>query len=165
MLIIKDKIQMFMTGYPTVSDKYNVAGGTLVGDEPAKFGDLVKSSATTGYYEVVSATNTIAAVTELKGFIVATNVKLDEAFGGDVVNVQPGEAFNLLVNGFIAVELAAGAKEAEILSNAACFVTAAGKVTTTGDAAKLGTAAIPNCVFTGMYEKRGGKVYAEIYVK
>ena len=28
-LIIKDKIPMFMRGYPTVSDKYDVAGGVL----------------------------------------------------------------------------------------------------------------------------------------
>lgn len=164
-LIINDKIPMFKTGYPTVSDKYNVAGAVLAGTYSAKFGDMVKSSGTTNYFEDVNANNAITAVTDIKGFIVATNVKLDTTFGGDTVETMPGEAFNLLINGFIAVELAAGAKEAEIKPNAAVMATAAGKCTTATDAAKLGTAAIPNVVFTGMYEKHGNTIVAEIYVK
>ena len=40
MLIIKDKIDMLMKGYPTVSDKYNVAGGVLTGNAAAQFGEL-----------------------------------------------------------------------------------------------------------------------------
>ena len=48
-LIIKDKIQMLMRGYPTVSDKYDVAGGILEGAEGVKFGDVVQFGATAGY--------------------------------------------------------------------------------------------------------------------
>ena len=38
-LIINNKIKKFMTGYPTVSDKYNVAGAILSGSSAVKFGD------------------------------------------------------------------------------------------------------------------------------
>lgn len=166
-LIINDKIQMFMRGYPTVSDKYNVAGAVLAGTEPAQFGDMVKKSATDGYFEVISATNTIADVTEIMGIVVATNVKLATDWPGTTVKTLPGEAFNLLVSGFIAVELATGVKPAEITPNAAVYATASGGFTTATGTGKL--AAIPNAVFTGMYENHGStdspKYFAEIYIK
>lgn len=164
-LIIKDKIPMFKRGYPTVSDKYNVSGAVLSGAYPVRFGDIVKDAATLGYFAGVNANNTIANVAEIRGFVVATNVKLNETYGGELVETKPGEAFNLLVDGFIAVELAEGAVEAEIKPNAAAYVTANGEVTTTGDNAKLGANPIPNTVFTGMYEKHGDKIFAEIYIK
>ena len=165
MLIINDKIRQLMKGYPTVSDKYNVAGGILTGNYPVEFGDLVKLSGTTGYFEAVNSTNTITNVNELGGFVLATNVKLATDYPGTIVEVNPGEAFNLLVNGFMAVQLAEGAVTSEITANAPVFVTAAGKATTTGDGSKLGANPIPNTVFTGLYETIAGTTYAEIYVK
>lgn len=163
MLIINDKIQELMKGYPTVSDKYNVAGGILTGANPAQFGQLVKLSATKGYFEAITATNTINAVTDLGGFVLATNVKLATDWPGTTVQVNPGEAFNLLVNGFMAVELAATAVEGDITANAVVKVLANGGITTNSDNTALGT--IPNTVFTGLYEKRNNKIYAEVYVK
>lgn len=101
-MIIKDKIKMFMKGHPTVSDKYNVSGGILAGSTPVKFGELVKHSSTAGYFEAASDGTTLAGI---GGFALATNVKLAEDFPGQTVQINPGEAFNLLINGFIAVEL------------------------------------------------------------
>jgi hypothetical protein len=164
-LIIKDKIPMFMRGYPTVSDKYNVSGAVLTGSNPAKFGDIVKLSGTAGYFEVINASNTIANVSEVAGFIVATNVKLNMSYGGDDVVTQPGEAFNLLINGFIAVELSSNAANGDIKPNAPVFVTANGQITTSTASDKLGDAGLPNVVFTGMKEMHGDKIFAEIYVK
>ena len=167
-LIINKTIPMLMKGYPTVSDKYNVAGGTLEGTAPAMFGELVQFGSTAGYFKAINATDTIAAVTSAAGIIVATNVKVAENFPGTVVQVNPGEAFNLLVNGFIAVELASTATASEVTANAAVYVTGAGKFTTTSDSAKL-AAALPNAVYTGMKENKGTadapKWFAEIYVK
>ena len=105
-LIIKDKIQMMIKGYPTVSDKYNISGAVLAGTTPVGFGELVKASDTVGYFEAITST---VAVSDILGFTVATNVKLNETWPSGGIRINPGEAFNLLVNGFIAVELDAGA--------------------------------------------------------
>lgn len=158
-LIIKDKIQQLMTGHPTVSDKYGVAGGILEGSAAVKFGDVVTVGSTAGYFK---AATTIANAEEIGGFVVATNVKLAEDWPGKTVQVNPGEAFNVLVNGFIAVELAANVTIADIVPNAAVYVTPAGKVcgkTTSG------AIAVPNATFTGLYETQGTTYVAEIYVR
>lgn len=164
-LIINKQIPMFMRGYPTVSDKYNVAGGILAGATPVKFGDLVKFSATKGYFEAIGAADITAenVATTIGGFVVATNVKLNTEWPEGGVEVAPNEAFNLLVNGFIAVELATGAVEAEIVPNGPVHVTAAGKITTPTGTGHI--AALPNVVFTGMTELHGTTRYAEVYVK
>lgn len=163
-LIIKDKIPMFMRGYPTVSDKYDVAGGVLTGANAVQFGDPVKFSTTKGYFEKGTG---MAAINELAGFVVATNVKLANEWPGQTVQTQPGEAFNLLVKGFIAVELANTAVVANIAANkAVAIVLATGALTTSGVATAVD---IPNCVFTGLYENHGTasapKYFAEILVK
>lgn len=115
-LIIKNKIPMFMKGYPTVSDKYNVSGGILTGSTPVKFGELVKRSGTAGYFEAIASTVTLA---DIVGFALATNVKLAEEWPARTIQINPGEAFNLLINGFIAIELDAGATIANVAAVAA----------------------------------------------
>lgn len=160
-LIINKSIPMFVKGYPTVSDKYNVAGAVLTGTAPAEFGQLVKFSATKGYFEAITAAVTAA---DIAGFVVGTNVKLVDGFPGTEVKVQPGEAFNLLINGFIAIELTASAKEADIKANSDVkLVLADGTLTTSSVSA--GTATLPGVVFTGLYEKHGETIFAEVYVK
>lgn len=163
-LIIKDKIPMFMRGYPTVSDKYNVSGGILSGDAPAKFGDLVKTSNTAGYFLPAAGA---ANVDVICGFILATNVKLAEDWPGKTVQVNPGEAFNLMVNGFMAIELATNATLACITPNAKVCVTLTTGICTTADKYVANTIPyLPNVVFTGMYEKTAdNKILAEIYIK
>ena len=158
-LIIKDKIQMLMKGYPTVSDKYNVAGGTLVGATAVKFGELVKHSDTTGYYEAITGATD---VDKIAGFVLATNVKLNTVWPEGGVEVAPNEAFNLLINGYIAVELAEDAIESEIVVNKPVAFNAAGKVTTAGAS---GATELPGVVFTGTYEKQGTSIIAEVLVK
>jgi len=161
-LIIKDKINMFMVGYPTVSDKYNVTGAVLVGESSAKFGDLVKYSSTSGYYEAITGT---VALTDIAGFILATNVKLNETWPSGEVKVNPGEAFNLVLPGsYLAIELDESAKEESIAANkSVAVVLASGKCTT--EVVESTSVALPSVVFTGLYEKHGSKIVAEIYVK
>lgn len=162
-LILKDKLNMFIKGYPTVSDKYNVSGAMLAGSTPAKFGDLVKRSGTPGYFEAIATTVTLA---DIAGFVVATNVKLAENYPGTTVQVNPGEAFNLLINGFIAVELDEDAVVADIIANAPVYVIlASGKLTTSTNASAGTIVELPGCVFTGLYEEQGSALLAEIYVK
>lgn len=160
-LIIKDKIPMFIIGYPTVSDKYNVQGGVLDSNSAVvQFGDLVKFGSTTGYY---SAASTLAAATDIAGFVLATNVKLalDWPATSAGVKTLPGEAFNLLINGFLAVGLDASAVQANIKPNTQVYATTTGKITTVATS----NFAIPGAVFTGMSELHGTQIVAEVYVK
>ena len=97
-LIINDKIKKFMVGYPTVSDKYNVAGAILSGSSAVKFGDplMWDSGAQNGDgYYVKKAASTVTAA-NFAGFVLATNVKLADGFPGTTVETAPGEAVNLL---------------------------------------------------------------------
>lgn len=161
-LIIKDKIPMFKVGYPTVSDKYNITGGTLVGATPVKFGDLIKFSTTKGFFEAITGAVTLA---DIAGFTLATNVKLAESWPAGTVQINPGEAFNLVLPGsYLAIELDAGAKEANVVANKPVgVILATGKCTT--EVVTATAPALPNVVFTGLSEKHGDTLVAEIYVK
>ena len=103
-LIIKDKIAQLKKGYPTVSDKYNVQGGVYEGNtEALHFGDILKTTGVTGHYDIATATTDVIA-----GICLATNVKLANRYPGDSnakVETLKGEAFNLLVRGFVAVAI------------------------------------------------------------
>lgn len=164
-MIIKNKLKKFQVGFPTISDKYNVAGGTLTGSTAVNFGDLVKLSSTKGYFEAITSTITLD---EIGGFVVGTNVKLalDYPATAGSVKVLPNEALNLLVNGFIAIELDADAVAGDIVPNAPAYVIlATGKITTSSNASAGTIVALPNVVFTGETETDGSKILAEIYVK
>lgn len=106
-LIIKNKIAQLMKGYPTVSDKYNVQGGIFEkteDNEVLHFGDLVAYGSATGHYTVLED----GTIANLAGICLATNVKLANRYPGDSnakVETLPGEAFNLLVRGFVAVAI------------------------------------------------------------
>lgn len=162
LIIGKSGIPMFKVGYPTVSDKYNVTGGILAGNTAVKFGDLVKFSSTKGYYEAITSTVTLA---NIAGFVLATNVKLATEWPGtdESVKVLPDEAFNLVLPGsYLAIELDSTAVEANVKANAQVYaIPATGKCTTVS-ASNL---ALPGVVFTGMVEKHGETLVAEIYVK
>lgn len=171
-LIIKDKIRMLLKGFPTVSDKYNLAGGLLGGSTPVVFGELVKygsnQSGKGQMYEAITSTVTLA---EIAGFVMGTNVKLNEVWPEGQVRVNPGEAFNLALPGtYMAIELdaptvaniAAGKAVAVFLNTASKY----GHLTTTGES---GATDLSGVVFTGVYENIGtsaSPVYlAEILIK
>lgn len=163
MLIIgKSGIPMLKKGYPTVSDKYNVAGATLAGNTPIEFGQLVKySDANPGYYEAITAQVT---VDKIAGFVLATNVKLQE-WNSEKVYTYPSEAFNLLVNGFMAIEVKSDATLANIKANAKVYVDLTNGTLTTSDKTSVTIVELPNVVYTGVYEKHGDTILAEILVK
>ena len=150
-MIIKDKLPMFMKGYPTVSDKYNVAGATLTGSTTVKFGDpLVWATGNSNGYYVKSAigTSVVTAASDFAGFCVATNVKLASGFPGTEVETKAGEALNLLINGYIAVQLGASSSLASsIKPGAKVYITANG-VLTTSSSSTFDT----GYVCTGAYE-------------
>lgn len=162
-LIINDRIQQLIVGYPTISDKYDVAPAVLEGNTALQFGQPVKFGTTSGYFAPGAG---MASVSELAGFALATNVKVAENFPGTTVQINPGEAFNLLIGGGMAVELDAGATIAQVKSNSQVhIILATGKLTTV-DKYNQGTIVpIPNVVFTGISETQGTKKVAEIYVK
>lgn len=157
-MIIKDKLQMLMKGFPTVSDKYNVLPAVLDGTAPVNFGDVVVYSTTDGYYTKPA---TITAAAQVAGFVVATNVKLPENYPGTTIQVNPGEAFNLLHSGYLAIELDSGAVDANVAAGKGVAVLPSGKITTAGVSTAI---ALTNVTFTGTKETVNGKRYAEIYV-
>lgn len=162
-LIINQSIQKMIAGYPTVSDKYNVAGGILSGSTAVKFGELVKVSSTTGYFEPATSVTDVA---NIAGFALATNVKLAEGFPGTVTQINPGEAFNLMINGFIAAELDSEATVAKVTPNAKVYVIlATGKLTTADKADTTKVVELPGYIFTGVIETQGTAKVAEIFVK
>ena len=157
-MIIKDKLQMLMKGFPTVSDKYNVLPAVLDGTAPVNFGDVVVYSTTDGYYTKPA---TITAAAEVAGFVVATNVKVPENYPGTTIQVNPGEAFNLLHSGYLAIELDTGAVDANVAAGKGVAVLPSGKITTAGVSTAI---ALTNVTFTGTKETVNGKRYAEIYM-
>ena len=157
-MIIKDKLQMLMKGFPTVSDKYNVLPAVLDGTAPVNFGDVVVYSTTDGYY---TKPTTITAAAQVAGFVVATNVKVPENYPGTTIQVNPGEAFNLLHSGYIAIELDTGAVDANVAAGKGVAVLPSGKITTAGVSTAI---ALTNVTFTGTKETVNGKRYAEIYM-
>ena len=157
-MIIKDKLQMLMKGFPTVSDKYNVLPAVLDGTAPVNFGDVVVYSTTDGYYTKPA---TIAAAAQVAGFVVATNVKVPENYPGTTIQVNPGEAFNLLHSGYLAIELDSGAVDANVAAGKGVAVLPSGKITTAGVSTAI---ALTNVTFTGTKETVNGKRYAEIYM-
>lgn len=172
-LIIKKSIQKLMTGFPTVSDKYDVQGGVLGGTAEAKFGDVVVFGSQSGEYKV--PTSTISAVSNIAGIVVGTNVKLATTYPAGPsyeVKTAVGEAFNLLLKGYIAVELDATLTNTTNIVEGkavACVLNTAdkyGKLTTTGAS---GATDVPNWYFTGVYENQGTeaapKYVAEIVIK
>lgn len=162
-LIIKDKIQQLMIGYPTVSDKYDVLPAVLDGSNPVAFGDVVVLSSTAGY---VTKPTTITAASQVAGFVVATNVQLANEWPGSTVTCKPGEALNLLLKGFMAVKLDSSVTIADVVPNADVYVTATGTITGSSTASAI---KLDGVVFTGLYENHGTtaspEYIAEIYVK
>ena len=170
-LIIKKSVQKLLKGFPTVSDKYDVQGGMLGGTVAAHFGDVVVFGSAAGEYKV--PTSTISAVGDIAGLVVGTNVKLATTYpAGPSVEVETavGEGFNLLLRGYLAVELDAptvanikeGAAVAVILNTASKY----GHLTTHGE---TGATDVPGWYFTGVYENQGSeaapKYIAEIVIK
>lgn len=128
-MIIKDKISMLRKGYPTVSDKYDVAGGILKSNSAdVEFGDVVAYDSVVGYYKNAAG---IAAITEIAGITLATNVKLGGSWpddGSSATVIKKTEAFNLLMNGFIAIKL-----DDSVETETVSAVAAVGTITTDTD--------------------------------
>lgn len=161
-LIIKDKIKQLMRGYPTVSDKYNVEGGIVEGTDGVNFGDMVVYGSTTGYYKKAT---TLTNINEFAGFVLATNVKLEDTWGktndGPIIN--PGEAFNLFMNGFIAIALKSDTELVQIKNGAKVAVVLNTAELTTADKIVTDTTVeLPGYEFTGIYEQQGTTLLAEV---
>lgn len=154
-LIIKDKITMLKKGYPTVSDKYNVTGGILEQDsDPVQFGELVAFDGN-GYYTKINASLELTDASTVAGFVLATNVKT-ASWPGNQVYVYGGEAFNLLISGFIAVELDLDDTDFEIYPKAPVYMNLeTGKLAYFNGSASEGWVQLPGCMFTGTYELKG----------
>lgn len=152
-LIIKNKLTQMFKGYPTVSDKYNVQGGILEEGEIV-YGDFLTNGSATGFYKKAEA-----ATDKILGIALAQNVKVPNVYPAGPnyeVTTVAGETVNLLVRGFVAVELKAGDTPAE--GDAVGLAVVDGTVVATTDT----TNALENSYFTGVTETVKGVLLAEI---
>ena len=164
-LIIKNKLPSLMRGYPTISDKYDVAPAVLEGSTTVAAGSPVALGSTAGRYTAFGAS---AAITDFAGFVLASNVKVPNTYPASTVDqtYSEGEAFNLMIKGFIAVPVKLG--DAETISNgqqAYIMVggVAAGAITISGHTEASGSAtALPGVYYTGLTETVNGQLLAEI---
>lgn len=147
-LILNNKIKKLQKGYPTRTAKEQVEGGVLGGTENLLPGNVVCFGAQPGEF-----TATFNA-TKIAGFALATNVKLVTTYPGESKDAPfcPGEAINLMISGYIAVELAAGTT----VNEGDAVTTANGKTFS------VGTLEGFNAFFTGVTEKVGSVTLAEI---
>lgn len=164
-LIIKDKISALMKGYPTVSDKYDVRGATLASTSAeGHFGDVVKYNGD-GFFTVANSTNTVTKTTDVAGVLLATNVKvITDFFKGSSMNVatRAGEAFNLMVKGFVALEVKTGTDLTTLKEGLQAGLTADGKL----ELSTASGAVVMPWYFTGITETLGdGTLLAEVEMR
>ena len=152
----KSGIPKLMVGYPTVSDKYDVGPAVLEGATAIYPGDVVMFGTASGAYKAASS---LSAMSDIAGIAVATNVKVPAQYPAPAgpVAFQPGEAFGLMVRGFIAVALDTNAVLANAVEGATVYCTAAGKLTTVS----TDNIATP-WKFMGITELKGSVKVAEI---
>lgn len=154
-LIIKNKIQELMQGYPTISDKYDVAPAVLEGATAVAVGAPVTLGSTAGRYKACALAADVVA-----GFVLATNVKVPATYpAAGVQEYVAGDAFNMMFKGFIAVPLDTTAVANNIANGKAVAMLAGGKLTTSGVS---GATDIPGAYFTGCKEVINGVTIAEI---
>ena len=143
--ILNKSIAKLMKGYPTVADKYDVAGGVLASDAAAiEPGALLVFTAESGVYTPAVAAST---VDNIAGIALAQNVKLTDIWSSTASKTltQPGEAVNLCIRGLVAVDV--GATVAAAVKPGAKVGLTGGALVVAGD-----TNAIPNWYFTGCVE-------------
>lgn len=164
-LIIKNKIQELLQGYPTVSDKYDVAPAVLEGATDVKAGQPVALTSVAGRYTAVGASTTIG---QIAGFVLASNVKVPATYPASTIDqtYTAGDAFNLMIKGYIACPVKLG--DAEVIANGAQVYimiggVAAGALTISGHTEASGSAtALPGAYYTGVTTTIGTTVLAEI---
>lgn len=141
-LIIGKKIKSLKKGYPTVSDKYDVAPAVLTGDTAVLPGEAVMYTESTGLYKAVSNAEDVS---KIAGILLATNVKMPTRWPSDgKIETVAGEAFNLCFRGHLAVEIEkANLVDADLVEGAKIGITLAdGKFTTSSKIDDLTVVAI-----------------------
>ena len=158
LILGKDGFKKLMAGYPTVSDKYDVAPATLESGT-AYNGSVMKHGSAHSLYVVASS---VAAASDIAGVLLATNIKVPSVWpaGSGSVATNAGEQFNLIVRGFVAVELDADAVLADAVEGAPVYITSAGKLTPDSS----GNIAL-SWKFTGVTELDGTAKLAEIVIE
>lgn len=161
-LILNQSLKKLTKGYPTRTAKEQVEGG-IVASTSANIlpGNVICFTSTAGEF-----TATFDA-TKIAGIALATNVKLVTEYPGESKDAPfcPGEAINLMISGYIAMELDSSlytvAADGTVTFDASIVEGAA--ATTDGEKiTAVGAQTGFNAVFTGVVEYNNGKGLAEI---
>ena len=150
-MIIGRKLPQLKKGYLTVSDKYDVEGAIAAADLVDGMAVVIDSVNANTYKPAA------ANATDVAGFVLATNVKIDETQwpAGETLTTKAGQVFNLMTKGFIAVEVDPSVV-ADVKNGVSVVAKDNGTFTTTGTP-------INGAKYTGVTEvKANGKVLAEV---
>lgn len=157
-LIINTKLTQLKKGFPTTTDKYTVRGATLnAASADVGNGDLIEYVGD-GSFKKASATTTVAT---LAGVCLRslTHVVNGLTGTGEVVH-KAGDTIDLVVGGFICVEVAASVDLDDITENAPVRLLNGTLVVDSSSGTQ-----IPGWYFTGTKEQVGGKKLAGIVIK
>ena len=152
-------IQKLLLGYPTVSDKYDVAPATLGGSNTAYNGDIMIYTSVESVYESLADFSGTGNVT-IAGVLLATNVLTPSVYPANTESVatQPGTAFNLMKRGFVALACADSSAPAP---GSPVFWDGS-NVTADDDSGN--NEQLYGWQFTGVWEEHGSDYLAEVHV-
>lgn len=159
-LVYGSNVPKLQLGYQTEVNNKGVKGGIIAGNTAVPFGSVVAYGNDTGFYTAVANQTSVGAIA---GFVLGTLITVPGTYpASDVTAYQPGSAFNLMVKGSIAVELAniASTNVSNIVEDADLYVRLTdGALTTyvnTADTTNYANyAKLEGAKFTGIYEDQG----------
>ena len=160
-LIYGSNVPKLQLGYQTEVNNKGVKGGTIAGNTPVPFGAVVAYGNETGFYTAVTNQTSGGAIA---GFALGTLISVPSDYpASDATSYKPGQAFNLMVKGSLAVEIAniAGVTNvSNIVEGADLYVHLTdGNLTTYVNAADTTNypnyAKVEGAKFTGIYEDQG----------
>lgn len=164
-LVYGSNVPKLQLGYQTEVNNKGVKGGVIAGNAAVQYGSVVAYGNETGFYTAVANQTSVGAIA---GFALGTLISVPANYPAENLNsYQPGSAFNLMVKGSIAVEIAnieGATNVSNIVEGADLYVYLTnGALTTyvnTADTKFANYAKLEGAKFTGIYEDQGTNTVA-----
>lgn len=155
-MIINRALPKLKKGYPTSTDKYSVRGATLNAETGVVHGgDLIEYVGDESFKKVTATTN----VEDIAGVCLSSLTRVVNGLTGDgIASWGAGDTIDLVVGGFIAIEVDESVDLSTIKENGKVYFDE-GKILATG------TDAIENWRFTGVTDTVDGVKLAGVLIK